>query len=52
MMKKIGEMVKNYFVNYFIPHAGNDNKPHILRPRAIAFVVMVALVANRPSCSA
>jgi hypothetical protein len=46
MMKKIGEMVKNYFVNYFIPHAGNDNKPHILRPRAIAFVVMVALVAE------
>jgi hypothetical protein len=25
---------------------GNDNKPHILRPRAIAFVVMVALVAE------
>jgi len=32
--------------NYFIPHEGNDNKPHILRARTIAFVVMVALVAE------
>jgi hypothetical protein len=45
-MKKIGGVVKNYFVNYFIPHKGNDNRPHILRPRAIAFVCMVALVAE------
>jgi len=42
MMKRVGEAVKNYF----IPREGNDNKPHILRPRAIAFVCMVALVAE------
>ncbi len=32
--------------DYFIPYEGNNNRPHILRPRAIAFVVMVALVAE------
>jgi hypothetical protein len=31
---------------YLIPHEGNDYKPHLLRPRTIAFVVMVALVAE------
>jgi hypothetical protein len=46
MIKKIGEVVKDYFVNYFIPRKGNNNRPHILRPRSIAFVVMVALVAE------
>ena len=34
------------FKNYFIPHEGNDNRPHVLRPRTIAFVVMIALVAE------
>jgi len=38
MMKKIGEMVKNTS-SIIHPACGNDNKPHILRPRAIAFVV-------------
>jgi hypothetical protein len=42
MIKKVREVVKNYF----IPHEGNGNRPHILRPRAIAFVCMVALVAE------
>jgi hypothetical protein len=42
MIRKVREVVKNYF----IPREGNDNKPHILRPRAIMFVVMVALVAE------
>lgn len=32
--------------DYFIPHEGNDNKPHMLRPRMVAFVVVVALVAE------
>jgi hypothetical protein len=42
MINKVREVAKNYFV----PHKGNDNKPRILRPRAIAFVVMIALVAE------
>jgi hypothetical protein len=32
--------------NYFIPHAGNDYKPHLLRARTVAFVIMIALVAE------
>jgi hypothetical protein len=32
--------------DYFIPHSGNDNKPHILRPRTIAFVFTVMIVAE------
>lgn len=42
MIKKAREVAKNYFV----PHEGNGNKPHMLRPRMIAFVVAVALVAE------
>jgi hypothetical protein len=38
--------MKKTLKNYLIPHEGNDYKPHLLRPRAIAFVVMVALVAE------
>jgi hypothetical protein len=38
--------MKNALKNYFIPHEGNGNRPHILRPRAIAFVCVVALVAE------
>jgi hypothetical protein len=38
--------VKQAAKDYFIPHAENDYKPHVLRPRVIAFVVMVALVAE------
>ncbi len=32
--------------DYFIPHEGNEQMPHILRPQTVAFVVMVALVAE------
>lgn len=32
--------------HYFIPHEGNDYRPHILGGRAVAFIVMVALVAE------
>lgn len=38
--------VKAAAKNYFVPHEGNDYKPNILRPRAIAFVCMVVLVAE------
>ncbi len=31
---------------YFIPHEGNDHKPHILRPKAVAFVCLVAIVVE------
>lgn len=34
------------FKNYFIPHDGNDNQPHILRARTVAFVCVVALIAE------
>ena len=40
------KMVKQTAKKYFIPHAENDYKPHLLRPRTIAFVCMVALVAE------
>ena len=42
MIKKVGRTLKEYF----IPHEGNDNRPHILRPRAIAFFCVVVLVAE------
>jgi uncharacterized protein YkwD len=32
--------------NYFVPHPGNDHKPHILRPRTLAFVIIVMIVAE------
>ena len=32
--------------NYFIPHPGNDHRPHILRPRALAFVFIVMIAAE------
>lgn len=32
--------------NVFIPHEGNGHQPHILRPRTIAFVCLVALVGE------
>jgi hypothetical protein len=34
------------FKKYFIPHSGNDNRPHILRPRTVAFIFIVMLVAE------
>src|SRR5690348_15523446 len=38
--------VRQAFKNSFIPHEGNDHKPHILRVQTIVFVIMVALVAE------
>jgi hypothetical protein len=38
--------IKQAFKKYFIPHAENDHKPHILRPRTIAFVFIVAIIAE------
>jgi hypothetical protein len=37
---------KRAIEDYFIPHEGNDNKPHILRLRTVVFVAMIALVAE------
>ena len=34
------------FKDYFIPHEGNEHRPHALRPNAVAFIVVVALVAE------
>lgn len=31
---------------YFIPHEGNGNRPNILRPRTVAFVIIVAVVVE------
>jgi len=31
---------------YFIPHKGNDHRPHILRPKAVLLVCLVAIVAQ------
>lgn len=41
-MKKATQKVKDYLV----PHEGNEYRPHLLRPHAIAFVCMVVLVAE------
>lgn len=32
--------------NYLIPHEGNDHRPHLLRPKAVAFVILIALVVE------
>jgi hypothetical protein len=34
------------FKNYFVPQEENGNMPHILRPRTIAFVCMIALIGE------
>jgi len=31
---------------YFIPHEGNDHKPHILRPKAVALVCLVVVAVE------
>ena len=41
-MKRVKQAAKNYF----IPQAENDYKPQILRARSIAFMIMIALVAE------
>src|SRR5580698_9165611 len=41
-MKQVGKRLKNHFV----PNAENEYKPLILRPRVIAFVCMIVLVAE------
>src|SRR5437868_103733 len=32
------------FKKYFIPHRGNDHKPHVLRERSVGALVAAALV--------
>jgi hypothetical protein len=41
-MKKVWRTFKKWFV----PHEGNDHKPHILRPRTIAVVCALAIAAE------
>lgn len=38
--------VREWFKKYLIPHEGNDHKPHLLRPRTVLFVCLIALVAE------
>lgn len=38
--------MKKQLKKYLIPHEENDYKPHLLRPRAIAFVCLVVIVAE------
>lgn len=35
-----------WFKDVFFPHEGNDHRPHLLRPRTVAFVCIVAVVAE------
>jgi Cysteine-rich secretory protein family len=37
---------KRAFKDYVVPHDGNDNRPYLLRPKAIAFMCVVVLVAE------
>ena len=37
-MKRVRKTLKKYFV----PHEENDNKPHLLRARSVAFVLVIA----------
>jgi len=34
----------SHFKKYFIPHEENDHRPHLLRPRTVAFVLAVVIV--------
>ncbi len=38
--------VRRTFKKYFIPHEENDHRPHILRARSVAFVLVVALAVE------
>ncbi len=38
--------MKKTFKKYFVPHEGNDHKPHLLRPKAILMLAGVALVVE------
>lgn len=35
-----------WFKDVFFPHEGNGHKPHLLRPRTVAFACLVAVVAE------
>src|SRR5665213_1629297 len=39
-MKRVRKTLKKYFV----PHEENDHKPHLLRAKSVAFVLVVAVV--------
>lgn len=41
-MKRVSQKLKKYL----IPHEGNDHRPHLLRPRAVIFVCMLALIVE------
>lgn len=41
-MKRVRKTLKKYF----IPHEENDHKPHILRAKSVAFVLVVALAVE------
>jgi len=43
MVYAIITKMKLTFKKYFIPHDGNDNKPHILRIEAVIFILVVIL---------
>ena len=38
--------LRRKFKKYFIPHKENDYKPHLLRPRTIAFICLVMVIAE------
>jgi hypothetical protein len=41
-MKRVAKTLKKYF----IPHPENEHKPHILRPRTVAFVILIAIAVE------
>ncbi len=43
---KAGKRVARSLKNGFVPHEGNDHKPHILRPRVVLFALLIAFVAE------
>ncbi|MEK7569899.1 MAG: CAP domain-containing protein [Patescibacteria group bacterium] len=47
--KKLHHRIAHHAKHWFIPHAGNDHRPHALRPRALktyAYVIITAKVAS------
>lgn len=40
-----------HFLNFFVPHKGNDHKPHLFREEGIAFLLVVIMIATAFSFS-
>lgn len=40
-----------HFWNFFVPHKGNDHKPHLFREEGIAFLLVVIMIATAFSFS-